>query len=102
MDYVKHDTWFYTEHEDKEYRAAYLQHGWTYATMRLQVKEKYMKRRLFGKSVETERWVTVIHDSRDCNITGVRDIKTFYPVSQAKEDILYCIAEASKTHTQRI
>lgn len=102
MSYVKHDTWFYTEHEGKEYRARYEQYGWTYATLRMQVKETYLKKRFLQKPVTMERWSTVIRDSREYGITQSRDNKNFYPTSQAKEDILLCIAEAIKKHTQRI
>lgn len=102
MDYVKHDKWFYMESDGKEYRARYEQRGWTYATLRMQVKETHLKKRFFQKPITVEKWCTVIYNSREANITGVRDFKTFYPVSQAKEDILLCIAEASKTHTERI
>ena len=70
--------------------------------MRVQVKEKYMKRRLFRKPVESERWVTIIHDSRETNLTQVRHKKDFYESHTAKTDMMVCINEVTKTHTERI
>jgi len=103
MEYVKHDTWFYREVNGNEYRGKYITHGFSYATMVVQIRIDYKVKKylFFGKDIDSHYWKTIVSNSRNVNIGNPIERTNFYDVERTRHHMDLCIQE-QKTHTERI
>ena len=106
MKYVQHNTWFYTNIGDTEYRGIYLTHGFSYATLRIDKQVTYREKKwiFFGEMVEKTKWETIIHNSREdfSRDTTPMPKPGRYPVTITKALVEELIELSVHQHTERI
>jgi hypothetical protein len=103
MAYVKHNTWFNFELDGQEYRAKYIDVGFTYASFRIkrQVITKSKKYWLFGPNIENKSWDYIVWNSGDANGESVRR-ELYYDATETKRRIQNYILRIKKEHSKRI
>ena len=90
MKRVEHNTWFMCNVNGVEYEAAYIDRGWSYATLMIRYTETYQERKwiLFGNMVERKRKVYITHDSReDMRLPDVIRKEATYSAESARRDV---------------
>ena len=99
MEYVKHKKWFYSEIQGYEYRAKYIDYGWSYSSIKFQVLKTY---KILGIPIKI--WVTLIdcvesthnlHFSHSSDTGESTEVctgrRTLYDARKAKTDIQNCL-----------
>lgn len=106
MAVVKHNTWFNLEIDGQEYRAYWKDHGFSYATLRIEKLETYVgyEFSFFGKKIEKKRWKTVVHNSREeaSDVTSYQNRKLFYDAAETRRQVQNVVLRINQNHSKRI
>ena len=106
MGHVKHGHWFSFEYLNEEYRARYEDYGWSYATLLVQKKVIFVRKKwwLFGPDVEFPLWDTVSHDSREelGQLYEPTSKSHFYDAYETKRILFKILGHTKLKHQERI
>jgi hypothetical protein len=106
MAVVKHNTWFGLEINGQEYRACWHGHGFSYATLRVDIEETYTTREFifFGSKIQKKRWKTIVHNSREeaHDVTSVQNRLLYYDAAHTRKQVQNIVLRIIQKHTERI